>query len=242
MSVREKSAFTLVEILIGASVMVIFLGSLFLMYSGGTRMFSSGSWKLRKQKENERFLNTLKERIEQASNLVTVSEAGELSESGASFFVKEGNYNFKTAGSVPTQCLLAFTICKPSLPGRAGLVLYHVLKMTPCETGTNLMNLELFSTTNISSGEISTNKPTGFDFLTSSLPTDHSFTASASAFNLNSDKTFRTTEIGSMSLSLVEGSDDLLLELTVEYEQSKHESTSVTSSIIVKIDSSVDMI
>ena len=63
----RKRAFTVVEVLIAAAIFSVFLIGVFSLFNMGSRMYISGSWKFTKQKEGERFLQVLKERIEQAS-------------------------------------------------------------------------------------------------------------------------------------------------------------------------------
>lgn len=134
---RKKgiAGFTLVEVLIASAVFTLFITGVFSLYRAGSRMFVSGSWKLTRQKEVERFLTTLKERIEQASN------ASEVNPAGGTGSILMSNCNLLTLKSntqvhkiTSNQRLMMFTVCKPDMtkvnpasPDSRGLILYHCL-------------------------------------------------------------------------------------------------------------------
>ncbi|MBQ2592158.1 MAG: prepilin-type N-terminal cleavage/methylation domain-containing protein, partial [Candidatus Riflebacteria bacterium] len=69
---RNKKGFTVAEVLVASAIFMVFSGALFSIYRMGSRMFVSGAWKYNRQKEAERFFEILKERVEQASNIVKI--------------------------------------------------------------------------------------------------------------------------------------------------------------------------
>ncbi len=87
----KKRAFTVAEVLIAALVFSIMAVGVFGLFRMGSNMYLSGSWKFNKQKEAERFLNNVKERMEQASNPAKIDVNGsggfELRTNRAGFFV-----------------------------------------------------------------------------------------------------------------------------------------------------------
>ncbi len=74
---KKRKAFTVVEVLIAATIFSMFLIGVFSLFNMGSRMYITGSWKYNKQKEGERFLQVLKERIEQASVPARIIKNGE---------------------------------------------------------------------------------------------------------------------------------------------------------------------
>ena len=138
----RKRAFTVVEVLIAAAIFSVFLIGVFSLFNMGSRMYISGSWKFTKQKEGERFLQVLKERIEQASipskfvkdgNKLVMNKAGNIG-----YFVnKTGTISVK--GLTKKQFLTEFIVSKADKSQTAsstpGLILYHVLFCEPQENG-----------------------------------------------------------------------------------------------------------
>lgn len=147
--ITNRSGFTLVEILIASGIFSVFCVGLFSFYRMGSGMFLKGSWKLRKQKECERFLTRLKERIEQTSHAVFINPT----QPGGSQIIKtEANFVTLVSGTEigtgnpgstePTGLtrLMLFSVCKPDLsmlPGQAsmkGLKLLNSLAIAPSNT------------------------------------------------------------------------------------------------------------
>lgn len=121
--------YTLVEMLIAFGLFGLFFGGLFALYSMGTNMFLTGTWRLNKQKEAQRFLSVLKERLEQASNLSFINPAAIGNDQ-----VKVANTHVYTLDKTTTisniakltvpQKILLFTIGKPDTSlagGKSGL-------------------------------------------------------------------------------------------------------------------------
>lgn len=114
-------------------------------------MFVSGSWRLQKQQETERFLNLLKERLEQASDLVDVDTNGNITQTvAATVGVSVGSYTFDSNASgtvlTETQRILHFVICKPALRDEHGLLLYNTLLAESDPDHSHLMRLRFYST------------------------------------------------------------------------------------------------
>lgn len=163
---KARSAFTLIEILVAAVVFSLFLGGLFSLYRMGSRMYFAGGWKLQRQKDAEKFLNAVKERVEQGSNPVEVAANGTLIEGiGRFVMVNPATYSYRTGiGNTltDTKLLAAFPLCKPSIRGEKGLILYNLLRARRNREGNNLMMLEFLSTPAINTGM-------GQDFITGSI-------------------------------------------------------------------------
>ena len=136
-----KRAYTVVEVLIAAAIFSVFLLGVFSLFNMGSKMYISGSWKFNKQKEGERFLQVLKERIEQASvpskfekndDKLVMSKA-----SNIGYFVNK-NGIINTKGLAKKQYISEFIVSKADKSKTAsstkGLILYHTLF---CEPQTN---------------------------------------------------------------------------------------------------------
>ncbi|HNW10460.1 MAG TPA: prepilin-type N-terminal cleavage/methylation domain-containing protein, partial [Candidatus Rifleibacterium sp.] len=54
---KRVAGFTLIEIMVASAVFSLFTAGLFAFYRMGSNMFLTGSWKLTRQKEAERFLS-----------------------------------------------------------------------------------------------------------------------------------------------------------------------------------------
>ncbi len=150
---EKRKAFTMAEILVAAAIFMVFSAAVFSIYRMGSRMYVSGSWKYNRQKDAERFFEILKERIEQASNVVTVNmgkkDKEAVTTNRTTFVINTHNYELasKTRAS-GRQYLAQFAVCKPciKLPNgsilKKGLALCHGLVLIPDEV-TGLYNLHL---------------------------------------------------------------------------------------------------
>lgn len=173
----------MIELLVASGLFSLFLGGVFLLYRSGTNMFLSGSWKLNKQKEAERFLAVLKSRLEQATNLTRIDPDQGSSQQvvtvPAPIHTLQNGVSFTPAAK--PEKVLAFTVCKPDLThpkinGPKGLRLPHVLWLVPRRQGTG--ELQLLATTLPSASMTTTvNFPPDFGSLTpegfSALPADY---------------------------------------------------------------------
>ena len=149
MCTNKIRGFTLVEILVAASVFSLFFMGVFNLYRMGTNMFVTGSWKLHKQKEAERFLSQLRERLEQAAPASVVTDA-EVAESTIHIYTLANNTSV-TEPAADTRLIL-FSVCKPAINNATtnteGLLMPHILKMRKSTTN-ELSTLTLEGNTTI---------------------------------------------------------------------------------------------
>ncbi len=140
---RIKKGFTVAEVLVAAAIFMVFSGALFSIYRMGSRMFVSGSWKFNRQKEAERFFEILKERVEQASNVVKIEPSSnpQILTQPTKFKTKTGTLFTLGPGQTATsnKQLAEFAVCKPyqkiGNKEKMGLILYHSLTLVPGEYG-----------------------------------------------------------------------------------------------------------
>lgn len=150
---NKRCGFTLVEILVAAAIFSGFCVGVFSLYRMGSRMFVSGSWKYTRQKEAERFFHIVKERIEQASDIISIgpdpnpngiaTETATATETKNQItrldttFVcakKSDTNNCIKASDVGSVAWLAeWTIGKPDqsrlLPGKKGFIAYNSITL-----------------------------------------------------------------------------------------------------------------
>lgn len=146
---KRVAAFTLIEVMIASAVFSMFCVGVFAFYRMGSRMFLSGSWKLSRQKETERFLSILKERIEQASNATSINPAAgnQINTSPCNFLTLK--HNTEIGKITANRRLMIFTVAKPDMtairPADKGMIVYHCLMAVPAEK--NLYTLHLYANT-----------------------------------------------------------------------------------------------
>lgn len=73
MTAPQKRAFTVIEILIAASLLVILFGGAFGIYRSGSQNFALGDWKIHTQKEAQSFLAVIGAELNQANNVYAIS-------------------------------------------------------------------------------------------------------------------------------------------------------------------------
>lgn len=257
---QKNSAFTLVEILIAAGVLSIFLTGVFAFYRMGSRMFVAGSWRLQKQKEAERFLNLLKERIEQASNATGINPSADpqLVVVNAPFVTVRNNTY--VANPVADTRLMLFSVCKPDMtrfgtapgvPGQGpGLILYHCLLARPDEKNLYTLFLHASKTTSAFNG---------IDFFNSSAvfapdkskfsPPLGDFSADPKAFSLMSAPFLTSlTDVvaASFTVEIASGTDGLMetekvVGISVKMQHPRYVDTTVSQTMKAKIDFSVPL-
>lgn len=260
---KQKTGFTLVEILISAAILSLFLSGLFTFYRMGSRMFVTGSWKLQKQKEAERFLSVLKERIEQASNASAIDPAGaagaQLVEAESPFVMV--NNNTALADPDDVKRLMLFSICKPDMsrfggvagdPGRGpGLILYHCLFAEPTNPEKKLYTLFFHADTArvAHAGKDYFNTAATFYPDPNTFPAPlGDFTAPPSAFSLGgAPYTIKLTEVvlASFSLEIASGTGALdsekVVGISIKMQHPRYEETTVTHGVKAKLDYSVPL-
>lgn len=135
---KRVAGFTLIEIIIASAVFSMFTVGLFAFYRMGSGMFLTGSWKLSRQKEAERFLSILKERIEQAANATSINPTNpdpkaQITTSVCNFLTL--NNNTQVANIKTNRRVMIFTVAKPDMTAidaaKRGMVAYHCLMAVP---------------------------------------------------------------------------------------------------------------
>ncbi|HEY9068900.1 MAG TPA: prepilin-type N-terminal cleavage/methylation domain-containing protein [Candidatus Ozemobacteraceae bacterium] len=237
-----QSGFTLVEVLIAAAVFSLFLGGLFTLYRLGSGMFQAGSWKFQKQKDGERFLAILKERLEQASHAAVVTPAGspQLTESLSQIGFVNGTINRSTIGNTATRLLL-FVICKPSVDTTPGLLAYQGLRAIPTPDQAGLFNLQMISTTNVNHPFFS---GSAFNFFPNGAPALTRFNQAGGptpgTFRLGGDPDImEITECSNLVIARTGGvASESLLSLTLEFRHPnpRHDKTHVIQKIVSRLE------
>ncbi|GEM_PF-1884038 len=74
----QRSAVTLVEILIASAILSALMVSVFLMFRSGSESFNSGSWRIQNQKLLQGFLARLRDYLEKANNANIIGSGGGL--------------------------------------------------------------------------------------------------------------------------------------------------------------------
>lgn len=248
---KSNSAFTLVEILVATVVFALFLTSLFSLYRMGSRMYLSGGWRLQKQKDTERFLNSLKEKMEQGSGPVNVLADGTLFESpGQLGVISSGTYTFNSdlAAASPDTTLLnsttllsAFPLCKPAIRQNEGLIMYNILRARKSPIFEKLMILEFLSTNTIDSGA-GQDFVTGssFSFFTGSPPDLTRFSGNAQTLGAAPLK-ISLEDVLSVSITIPQipaglVASDSLLRIDIELQHPKYPQTRVSHSMTTSIE------
>ncbi len=138
---KNKKGFTVAVVLVASAIFMVFSGALFSIYRMGSRMFVSGAWKFNRQKEAERFFEILKERVEQASNIVKIEPgadaASQILTNQTVFKTKTGTLFEVLPGhksSLPNKQLAEFAVCKPCQvigSKKLGIIVMHSLTLVP---------------------------------------------------------------------------------------------------------------
>jgi prepilin-type N-terminal cleavage/methylation domain-containing protein len=236
--------FTLVELLIATAVFSLFLGGLFSLYRMGSGMFQAGSWKLQKQKEAERFLALLKERLEQASHATVVNPTGnpQLVETFSQLGYVNGTTSRAQIGA-DTRRLLMFVVCKPSIGVAPGMLLFNGVRALPTPGNPGLMNLELVSSTNVNHPAFA---GTPFNLFTSGAPDLTRFNVAGGptppTFRLGANNAvIDVTEVASVTILFGPGTglaSETLLSVFLEFRHpnSRHANTRVLHRTVARIE------
>lgn len=251
---KRLAGFTLVEVIIASAVFALFTGGLFSFYRMGSRMFMSGSWKLTRQKDGERFLMILKERIEQAANATSINPgaANQITSSACNFVTLKNGVSVSKITS--NQRLMLFTVAKPdmtALPGAAkGVIVYHCLMAVPAEK--NLYTLHLHANTQAVAYD-------GIDYFNSTAnfkPDTTVFPNFAAKFsNLPANfglgsvpYTYKLNDVASLTISWAladpdapGGETDKVVGLRLTMQNPGHPETSVDQGIQAKLDMAVTL-
>ncbi len=256
---KNKNGFTVAEVLVAAAIFMVFSGALFSIYRMGSRMFVSGAWKFNRQKEAERFFEILKERIEQASNIVKIDPSdknSQISSNPTVFKTKRGTLFEVLPGqrsSLPNKQLVEFAVCKPCQvigSKKLGIIVLHSLTLVPDDV-TGLYDLCLRVK------RIDDNNYT--DFFTFGcadalkLP-QGDFLGNPSDFGLQPVPTvYKLRDVCSVTLDYSQGLEEssekgdikaikpTLFNITVKMRNPKHEQTVLEMGYKCKIDGSVEV-
>jgi len=241
-----RKGFTLVEVLIGFGIFVLFFGGLFSLHRMGANMFYSGSWKLNKQKEAQRFLEILKARLEMAAIPTRINPtATDDNQRVASLPAPVFLLNQATiTPSGPTNIIL-FSVFKPDLSlagGSQGLAFYHALSLrnttsTPIPHGSLLLH-----------GNTNSNSPffvTPVNFPPDFASLGGAFGATAESFQIGpSSFSLWLTEVTQIDLSWGKAdppAEAKLINITVTMCNTRHKETTISQSIQARVDPSVEI-
>lgn len=238
---RHARGFTLIEIMVAASVFSLFFLGVFSLYRMGSNMFLQGSWKLQKQKDAERFLAVLRERLEMASSPSVVTE-GAVNELPVHIYTLASGSEV-IAPTDDTRVLL-FAVCKPNVQVTAtrGMIMPHVLTLKRSAGGANsILLLEGKSQIDFPGvngdfiNELNAGMVTG-DF--TGVPADFGLGAStgfhAALSEVRSVRIFLGAASGTFAAAAPDSSGQTLgIEVTMQ--NPKSEETTVTQSIFARI-------
>lgn len=133
---QRKKGFTLVEILVAAGVLSIFMTGIFSIYRSSSRGFVTGSWRAEEQKKAQLFLSALSRDLSMAnSGLMRIESDGSQSPVQATpVYVNSKLFRFNNSplfmntNTNNWTCLFAFSISYPYLAANATFT-------TPVEPG-----------------------------------------------------------------------------------------------------------
>ncbi|OGK06145.1 MAG: hypothetical protein A2W80_15415 [Candidatus Riflebacteria bacterium GWC2_50_8] len=123
----KNKGFTLIEIMIAAGLMSLFMTGVFMLYRSGSKAFVAGSWRLDEQKRLQNFLGALSRDIGMASpGLLRIESDGSHNiVINTPFYINSNLLSFNSPPVfMPTNtadwtCLLAFSISYPYIDANA---------------------------------------------------------------------------------------------------------------------------
>lgn len=258
----NKKAFTVVELMVATAIFMLFIGAVFSLYRMGSRMYVSGSWKYMRQKEAERFFIMMKERVEQAANIISIDPKltdKQVSTQKTKFVSLTNNKNICVpvdSSSKPTkQWIAEFIVAKPDMTAfpskKKGIVLYHSILLNPNEeSGLYDLNMRVEKTAD----NANFFKTIGNDFPTDfgALKIDN-FKAEPSLYGLSPvPHTFELHDVASITVSwsfAASSSTNLngvekspIFGIDVQMRNPKHDQTILEMGCKARIDSSVEYV
>ncbi|HNX76371.1 MAG TPA: hypothetical protein PLM07_04500 [Candidatus Rifleibacterium sp.] len=127
---KKQVGVTLVEILIAAGLLSLFMTAVFAIYRSSTRSFVSGSWRAEEQKKLQTLISALSRDMSQAnSELTTIAADGNrTSLASTPLYVNKNLYAFEAAPKFVKAdgnkwlCLTAFSVSYPYIEANATLM------------------------------------------------------------------------------------------------------------------------
>ncbi|NLM17544.1 MAG: prepilin-type N-terminal cleavage/methylation domain-containing protein [Candidatus Riflebacteria bacterium] len=146
--IHNRKAYTLIEVMISATIISLFFLGIFSLYRLGSRAFASGSWRHSTQKKAERFFANLRTRADQVAAIAYIQNR-ELHKMEPRFSFADQSVAFRiptapppSAGTPPVpiitklEPLMFFVVPKQpaadfATGGRKGLLLFCALEFLP---------------------------------------------------------------------------------------------------------------
>ncbi len=251
---KRVAGFTLIEIMVASAVFSLFTVGLFAFYRMGSNMFLTGSWKLTRQKEAERFLSILKERIEQAANATSINPtaAQQITVAPCPFLTL--NNNTQIANITANRRIMVFTVAKPDTTylnaANRGVIVYHCLMAVPAEK--NLYTLHLHANTQ----DVAFGGVDYFNTTANFKPNPAAFTNFNTRFGNTPQNfglgtvpyTYKLSDVASATISwglanpaAAGGETDKVVGIKIRLQNPKHPETLVDHGVQAKLDMAVPM-
>lgn len=255
MFICNKKAYTVVEVLIAAAIFSVFLLGVFSLFNMGSRMYISGSWKYNKQKEGERFLEILKERIEQASVPAKITKNGDkiiIEKAGNVGCFVNKNEEITFTDLTGKRYIAEFVVSKvdktSTNTASAGLILYHALYCEPQDNG--LVKLCLYVNNKNTDPNYKSVNYSGYKFPPDSFggsfdaePSLYSFPKSPHSYTLTDVRSISVNNgfyaTGTVNLSQNNITRNPVIGLKIKMECPKHPETILELKMQARIDPSV---
>lgn len=253
---KSKSAYTVVEVLVAAAIFSGFCLGVFSLYRMGSRMFVSGSWKYNRQKQAERVLEVIKERVEQSSDIISIDPSEGLEEQISTLDTKfvtltDGKNIQLPANS--NQVIAEFVVAKPDqtkLPSAMkGIILYHSISLVP-NSDTHLYDLKFRAAADHNDIAFFTSND-DFPPNVGGLSDITRFQGDPVDFGLSPiPYTYTIEDVASLSVSwtyVATSTDDIsekspLFGITIGMQNPKHAQTTLQLGMKAKIDPSVEIV
>lgn len=232
--IYSYKGFTLVEVLVAAGILMLFMGGVFGFYQMGGKMFNSGSWRQSTQKEAEVLFAQLHQSLSSVVVASTIDNTKKLTTYPTSLGYLKGTLNMDTNPSLP-KVILAYPVVKASIQGKPGCVMYYILRASQSDQYAknhdsrykNVCKLELIATNNISSGKGNEfiSSIGGFPFVTG-LNTGL-FSALPQMFGFGSTSNFyKVDDVASITFNLSDASSTggrvLTISMTCKYPKNNN--------------------
>ncbi|MFZ2960277.1 MAG: prepilin-type N-terminal cleavage/methylation domain-containing protein [Candidatus Ozemobacteraceae bacterium] len=115
------SGFTLVEVLISAALLAMFMSGVMLSFKGGSDSFNTGNWRIQSQKKAQIFLVRLKENLGKANYAVQILSGGNSAgRQNMPLFINKRWHNVE-ADCKTSAAVMWFSITKPYMEAQTSL-------------------------------------------------------------------------------------------------------------------------